>query len=452
MILKNSKQLKKLLILAYDFPPYVSVGGLRPYSWFKYLKEYGVEPVVVTRQWSNEHGNHLDYIAPSWSVEVVVEELEEGTIIRSPYAPNLSNRLLLKYGENRLRFFRKMISAFYEFAQFLLPIGPKIELYKAAQDYLKSHKVDAIIATGDPFVLFHYAEKLRKEFDVPWVADYRDLWVDEMIPNENRLTLFLKGFVQKRISQKASLLTTVCSFFEVELQKTFKDKRIVKISNGFDPDIIKNRINVDQYSDMLTISLAGSILHYHPIEKFLKEINSFIETSNVPIRLNFYGINNSNFWADLIKHNYPSVYANCNFYKSLNNLQLIHELQKSHCLLLFNYYLIPGTKVYDYLATRRLILFCFENDLDADKAYYSGRISKDFFKKQVNEQTEILNKTKAGIVLKSSDELKTVFNRLYDEFKLTQKIKCESKNIDEFSRLKGVEILAREINNLIKKQ
>ena len=36
--------MKKVLIFAYDFPPYVSVGGLRPYSWYKYLKEYGIEP------------------------------------------------------------------------------------------------------------------------------------------------------------------------------------------------------------------------------------------------------------------------------------------------------------------------------------------------------------------------------------------------------------------------
>ncbi|MDA3780596.1 MAG: hypothetical protein PF487_10325 [Bacteroidales bacterium] len=31
--------MKKVLILAYDFPPYVSVGGLRPYSWYKYIAD-----------------------------------------------------------------------------------------------------------------------------------------------------------------------------------------------------------------------------------------------------------------------------------------------------------------------------------------------------------------------------------------------------------------------------
>ena len=59
----SDKKMKKVLILAYDFPPYVSVGGLRPHAWYKYLKEFGVEPIVVTRQWENVHGNHLDYIS-----------------------------------------------------------------------------------------------------------------------------------------------------------------------------------------------------------------------------------------------------------------------------------------------------------------------------------------------------------------------------------------------------
>ena len=63
-------QEKRVLILAYDFPPYVSVGGLRPYAWYKYLRECGVYPVVITRQWANRYGNALDYIAAGESDEV----------------------------------------------------------------------------------------------------------------------------------------------------------------------------------------------------------------------------------------------------------------------------------------------------------------------------------------------------------------------------------------------
>ena len=181
--------MKKVLILAYDFPPYVSVGGMRPYNWYRYLKEFDVEPVVITRQWENKHGNNLDYIDGGSSKETIIEKTEFGTIIRTPYIPNFANRLMLKYGENKYRILRKSISAFYEFAQFIFPVGPKVELYRGAKEYLKNNKVDVIIATGDPFILFSYASKLSKEFGIPWIADYRDPWSHNQ---EHR-----KNFIQK---------------------------------------------------------------------------------------------------------------------------------------------------------------------------------------------------------------------------------------------------------------
>jgi hypothetical protein len=179
--------LKKILILAYDFPPYVSVGGLRPYSWYKYLHEYGVHPVVITRQWSNKFGNYLDYIAPGESDDTIVETLNDSTLIKTPYRPNLANKLMIKHGESKFKFIRKLISGFYEISQFILPIGPKSNLYFEAKKYLSSNKVDVIIATGDPFILFGYASKLSKKFKTPWIADYRDPWSKKQYIHNNHL-------------------------------------------------------------------------------------------------------------------------------------------------------------------------------------------------------------------------------------------------------------------------
>nr|MBP7389342.1 hypothetical protein [Chitinophagales bacterium] len=72
-----------VLILAYDFPPYVSVGGLRPHSWLKYFNEFGVYPIVVTRQWNNAYKNGLDYVAPGFSDNTVTEKNDKGTTIRT---------------------------------------------------------------------------------------------------------------------------------------------------------------------------------------------------------------------------------------------------------------------------------------------------------------------------------------------------------------------------------
>src|SRR5690606_5461407 len=181
----------------YDFPPYVSVGALRPYNWLKCLKEFGVEPIVVTRQWDNKYGNAFDYIAPSATTDTIIEHTEFGTIIRTPFKPTISNRLLLKYGENRFRLLRKILTAINEVSQFMWICGPRKELYKAADVYLKQNNVDGIIATGDPFVMFYYANKLGKRYTIPWIADYRDPWSQNLMG-----TLFLYRKWLERVEKK----------------------------------------------------------------------------------------------------------------------------------------------------------------------------------------------------------------------------------------------------------
>ena len=81
--------------------------------------------MVVTRQWSNHRGYELDYVAPSELPDVLVEETEYGTIIRTPYRPNVSNRLLLEYGPERFRLIRRAVTACYEIGQYYVHIGPR---------------------------------------------------------------------------------------------------------------------------------------------------------------------------------------------------------------------------------------------------------------------------------------------------------------------------------------
>ena len=119
----RSGQMKKVLIIAYDFPPYTSAGGFRPYSWFKYMYEFEIYPVVVTRQWANKYGNHLDYIAPSDSSQAVIEETDQGIRINAPYFPSFSNNLLLKHGNTKHKLLRKITSTYIEILQFFLWSG-----------------------------------------------------------------------------------------------------------------------------------------------------------------------------------------------------------------------------------------------------------------------------------------------------------------------------------------
>ena len=123
-----------MLILAYDFPPYISVSGQRNYSWYKNLKKFGIHPIIITRQWGNLNGNHLDFIQPSKKEHTTFEKTDYGMIIRTPFRLNISNKIILKYGIKKFSKIRKFITLLYEFFQFLFPIGNKKNIYFEAKN------------------------------------------------------------------------------------------------------------------------------------------------------------------------------------------------------------------------------------------------------------------------------------------------------------------------------
>jgi hypothetical protein len=441
--------MKKVLILAYDFPPYVSVGGLRPYNWYRYLKEFDAEPVVITRQWENKHGNQLDYIDSGSSSETIVEKTAYGTIIRTPYQPNFANRLMLKYGEKKYRILRKSISAFYEFAQFILPIGPKAELYRGAKHYLKNNEVDVIIATGDPFVLFSFASKLSKEFGIPWIADYRDPWSQSFSAKKGIIQRKIDYFFEKKYVRTANSLITVDILFKLKLAQFFPTKQINILPNGFDPIEIDKTKNIEQNNSLLTFAFIGTIYLWHPLNRLLESFSNFVkENPQSQILIKFYGINDMEFIEEKSKKLFPELLDKLIFLSKIPNGDLLQRVSKDNVLLLFNYYQFTGTKIYDYLGLKRRILLCFENDREANKLkeqYYFKTIETD-----ICPQIDIINETNSGVIVEDAAHLKEVLKELYKEFEEKGFIACDSIGVEKYSRKIQVEKLAELVRHLDK--
>lgn len=441
------QNVKKVLILAYDFPPYVSVGGLRPYNWYRHLKEFETEPIVITRQWGNTYGNSLDYIAEGSSHELITETNEFGTVLRTPYFPNLSNRLLLKYGEKRFRFIRKAISGYFEFCQFLFPIGPKVQLYKAAKEYLKTNKVDVIIATGDPFVLFSYASKLGKQFNTPWIADYRDPWSQSFSAKKGFFQRKFDLFFEKRIVSTAFQINTVDELFKLKLNQLFPTKLIEIFPNGFDAREMKKVESIPQSSDFLTFSFIGTIYLWHPINVLLEDFSLFAEKNpEKKFCLKFYGVNNAPIIRELVNTQFKQLESHLEIVPKLPNGELLEQLAKDNVLLLFNYFQFTGTKIYDYLGLKRKILLCYEHSEEAEilkQQYYFHSIETD-----ITPQIEIINKTNSGVIVRDSEHLLEVLEELYAEFQETGQIACDSVGVENYSRKIQVEKLAELIKSI----
>ncbi len=443
--------MKKVLILAYDFPPYVSVGGLRPYAWYKYLHEYEVYPIVVTRQWDNKYKNHLDYIAPSGSREIIIEESEIGTILRTPYIPNKANKIMLKYGDAKYRFFRKSISAFYEFTQWIWNIGPKSELYHSAKEYLKINKADVIIATGDPFILFKYASKLSREFNIPWIADYRDTWVQDKTGSKNSFAVPFRKILEQKYLKNSACITTVSSFIVKHLTSNIRNKEFNIILNGFDEDALMKNGAVKQESNVFTISFSGTVYKWHPWKSFLTGLSEFKKLINAEVCMIFWGVNIIGEMEEYINKNCKNIAENVLFYPKIENSKLLAELAKSNLLLLFNDYSILGTKIFDYIAVKRKIIFCYSNDSNALKLKAEHYCLDEYETESSLLQEEIILKTESGVIVNNSTHLMEVFDGLYKEFRENDYVACNSCDIRTYSRKEQTAKLASLIRSLTDK-
>ena len=442
--------MKKVLILAYDFPPYVSVGAMRPYSWLLYFKEFGLYPIVITRQWDNSYGNELDYIAPSASSEALLIEEDYGTIIRTPYFPNISNKLLLKYGKNKFVLLRKCISFFYEIAQFFFFIGPKSQIYFCAEEYLQKNEVSCIIATGEPFVLFKYADALSEKFKIPWVADYRDPWAQDKSRGDNIFRFKYDSFLEKKFVSKASLITTVSDFFESQIKINLSNSTFFICPNGFESSRIDEIKSIEQNNSVLSIGFVGTVYKWHPMELVLKTVSNFLKSyPEKRIRLRFYGTNINDDDLSSYFNKYPKLKEKIELFPKLQNTDLLKKMAEDNVLLLFNYYAYMGTKIYDYLAVKRQILFCFKGDYEAEalKEKYYNMNNKE--ESSANLQEELILKTNSGIIVNNSEHLYKILNKVYEEFELNGMVKCNSINIEDYSRKKQVEYLSKKITSLL---
>ena len=435
--------MKKILILAYDFPPYVSVGGLRPYAWHKYFRRFGLEPIVVTRQWDPVRQNALDYIAPSEFSTVITEETQWGIVLKAPYKPTFSNQLLLKYGASRFKVLRKTMTFLTEFFQFVLPVGPKRPLYLAARDFLKQEKVDFIIATGEPFILFKYAKDLSQTFNIPWIADYRDPWRNGLQQDLLRRTT---GVFEPRILKHAAMVSTVSELFKKRIFLHSVDKPTLIIPNGFDADSVALVDSVAAPNDLI-FTFAGSLYPWHPLEAFIREMCRFMrENPKIPIQMQFIGTNQTNNLKGLIQLLGADVAHQFEILGRMPNPQVLEKLRLSQCLVLFNDYEIMGTKIYDYLAIKRKVLFCYANDPDSDglmKKHYHASRQKDA--SNLRPQEDLIRAYNAGVIVPNASQLQSKLSEIRDGFLQLGFVSCESGDVSAFSRESQTEQLAKGI-------
>ncbi len=432
-----SKGFIKVIIFAHDFPPYTSIGALRPYSWFKYLHEFGVYPIVITRQWDSSKQSPVDVVKGSENKFETRTNFETGTIIRVPYQPNLRDKIIIKYGLDRLNFIRRMLTFYYSVTKFISSQSDNTYVFQYhGQQVIENDECDVIIATGEPFFLFKYAYELSIKYKIPWIADYRDGWTTNSVNiPKTIIEILVNKFYETREKQyldSVSIITNASPTYAEDFKLKYPHKDVKVVFNGYDSNLYDKFSDVKQNSQIFTITYAGILYPYHQLELFLEGYKMFIKKRNIKVaELLFLGIE---FYPDQKERlvSYDSFLDP--FIKTTPRIaheMVLSKLKESNLLLLLTDENAKSlhAKVFEYLLSERKIILV-KND------------------KGVLEH--ILKESKGGEVFSEVNEICDAICKYYDEWLLTGEVKHSPILLEKYNRRYQAEVLANLIKSTYK--
>lgn len=241
----DGSQNKRVLFVAYQFPPAGGIGVHRVVKFVKYLTEFGWDSSVLTV--SNPSVPMLDDSLcadiPETTTTVKAKTWEPGYSWKQKLATGKSDSASCP--EEKKQFLKPLLKST---ANLLLQPDMQILWYnnavRAGRKLLQKFKHDAIIATAPPFSSFLVGRKLAKKTGIPLVLDYRDEWGISNAYWENKQPNFLSAAIQSRMQKSllkdaAMAIATTPSSCE-SVQRTADEAgssvRCEFVYNGYDPD------------------------------------------------------------------------------------------------------------------------------------------------------------------------------------------------------------------------
>jgi glycosyltransferase involved in cell wall biosynthesis len=319
---------KKVLVVSYYFPPMGLSGVQRTLKFVKYLPLYGWKSLVLTT--SAESFYAFD--------ESLTHELNEDYV--SIYRTDEKKKQNIN-NDNKVKkfpsYFKQKIGR--AVLQTIYQPDSKINWFKHAvkkgQQIIDENDIKVIFATAPPYTDFLVAKELSQKNNIPFIVDYRDVWIDN--PFNFYATPFHKLYSTRLendiLTDAAKAIVTIRNTKELLLKRyrflTHSDIDI--ITHGFDPDDFENIPDVYHNTSKFTLTHSGLFQDNRTPKYFLKAVNEFFKKK-------------------------PEA-------KKITELRFIGIMRKSHLKMIKKLGLEPNTVLTDYLSHKDVIRHLLESDV-----------------------------------------------------------------------------------------
>ncbi|MFN0159103.1 MAG: glycosyltransferase family 4 protein [Bacteroidota bacterium] len=265
---------KRVLVIAYYFPPMGLSGVQRTLKFVKYLPQFGWQPTVLT----------VDEVGYYAQDDTLLSELESRDIrvVRTPGAgPGrfFANKEVVKLPSERTRKWLSRVSD-----TFFIPdnkIGWKRAAIEKAIALHRETPFDLIFSTAPPFTSFLIGAELKERFNKPLVFDYRDPWVDYPFKFYPTPLHKIKHQTLERRALKASshVVTTNRRVKELLINRypflTYHDIDI--ITQGFDPEDFPEGRTTPEKHEKMRLTYAGIFWEDRVPDYFLQGLHDLLQ-------------------------------------------------------------------------------------------------------------------------------------------------------------------------------
>ncbi len=381
------------------------VAAVRPQGLANYLPSYGWNPIFLTPHLPEDPDPRYTVIQTEYDdiLKYWCKKLHLPLKKVKPRADHGSKERLMKlYNTQSLPpLLKKMVFLPAEFLVYPdLHIGWYEHAVESGKQILESHQIDAIISSSKPNTCHLIAHDLTEKYDVPWIADFRDLWTQNHFLHYSFPRKRIEEKLEIRTIQSAAALTTVSEPLAKNLGLLHTNSSIYTIPNGFDPEIVSPDIS---QTNRFTILYTGTIYYgFQDPVQILDVIKKSFDSHIIPrgeFSLDFYGGDNEWLEKEIKKYALQDVVT---LHGRVPRDKAIEEQRRAQILLLLTWNdpaeegVYTG-KLFDYLAAKRPILSI---------GHTGGGVVK-----------ELLDQTGAGVHISDEDCLRHYLIRSYKEFK-----------------------------------
>jgi len=249
---------KNVLMPSYDFPPMGTPGALRAAKFARYLPKYGWNPYVVTCKLGSsatlglEDHEHLEDVQ-------IVRSLDWKRVLKK--ARPVANPISQPQENHHPAWYRRLLA--FAVGKAMFP-DRGITWYPSAvreASRIARHICVDVVYSSSPNISNHLvAGKIAKRYQVPWVAEFRDLWAIDSESVLDKWTQMRCKRSELAIVRQANRIVVVTENQKSAMLKAYPElaSKIVVIRNGFDPADVKN-IETSPPATRLVLTHCGSL-------------------------------------------------------------------------------------------------------------------------------------------------------------------------------------------------